>query len=132
MSIASRILQDRALAVALVVVGLGGLGALALDDDGVAPAPCAAPARDGDALRCDGKGTAPGARAWLAGQKLDLNRASVSELSLLPRLGRKRARDIVAARTARGGFTSVDALLDIKGIGPKTVEVLGPLVEIRP
>jgi competence protein ComEA len=61
------------------------------------------------------------------GGRLNLNRATVKELEALPGIGPKLARSIMASRNARGGrFQHLDDLLEINGIGTKT------LAEIRP
>jgi competence protein ComEA len=51
--------------------------------------------------------------------KLDLNSATVEELSTLPGIGPKRARAIVAYRE-RHRFARTRELRRIRGIGPKT------------
>jgi len=66
----------------------------------------------------------------IAPEPLDLNRASAEELAGLPVLGLERARRIVAARRARGGFTSIDELVDVPGVGAKTLERLRPFVVV--
>jgi competence protein ComEA len=48
---------------------------------------------------------------------LDLNRASVEDLCLVPGIGEPLAREIVTTRERRKGFRSVEELKDIKGIG---------------
>jgi len=64
---------------------------------------------------------------------LNLNQATVAELEKLPGIGDKHARSIVAARNARGGqFDSLDQLLTIDGIGPKTVDKLRGIVVLGP
>ena len=62
----------------------------------------------------------------IAPERLDLNRASAEELAGLPALGLERARRIVAARRARGGFRSIEELVDVPGVGAKTVDRLRP------
>ncbi len=52
---------------------------------------------------------------------VDLNRASVTELQELPRVGPATAQKIVDYRTAHGNFTSVEQLLDVPGIGERTL-----------
>jgi competence protein ComEA len=59
---------------------------------------------------------------------LDLNRATEAELALLPTIGPARASAIVADRGARGPFGSVDELDRVRGIGPRTVLRVAPLV----
>jgi competence protein ComEA len=61
---------------------------------------------------------------------LDLNRASLEELMTLPGIGEARARDIIAFRQSQGGFTNVEELMNIKGIGQSLFEKLKPLVTI--
>jgi competence ComEA-like helix-hairpin-helix protein len=62
--------------------------------------------------------------------KIDLNTADEGTLTLLPRVGPALARRIRAHREARGPFASVDALVEVKGIGPKTLELIRPMVEV--
>jgi competence protein ComEA len=55
---------------------------------------------------------------------VDLNAATVEELDALPGIGPVTAAAIVAWRDANGGFTSVDQLGDVDGIGPARLEKL--------
>jgi competence protein ComEA len=57
---------------------------------------------------------------------IDVNRAGVEELTRLPRIGPARAKAIVEERERRGGFGSLDELLDVRGIGPATLEDIRP------
>ncbi|MGC4000942.1 MAG: helix-hairpin-helix domain-containing protein [Anaeromyxobacter sp.] len=52
-----------------------------------------------------------------AGERIDLNRAGVTELMRLPGVGEKRAQAIVAARS-KAPFKKVEDVLVVKGIGP--------------
>ena len=61
---------------------------------------------------------------------IDLNRASAAELEALPGIGPAKARAIVKLRTARGRFGSVEELVDVRGIGPKTLARLRPLASV--
>lgn len=63
--------------------------------------------------------------------KVDLNTADVDILKSLPGIGDTRARAIVSHRELNGAFPSVDALLDVNGIGIGTLEALRNLVEVR-
>jgi competence protein ComEA len=61
---------------------------------------------------------------------LDINSASVQLLAeRLPGIGPAKARAIVTHREENGSFTSVDALIDVRGIGPATLEKIRPLVQ---
>lgn len=63
---------------------------------------------------------------------LDLNTATTKQLEALPGIGTKHASSIIHSRNARGGrFTSVDQLLEIDGIGPKTVDKIRPYVFVH-
>ena len=55
---------------------------------------------------------------------VNLNTASSEQLQVLPGIGESRAVAIVALRKDRGGFKSVDELLDVKGIGSTMLESL--------
>jgi competence protein ComEA len=67
----------------------------------------------------------------LLGRPIDLNVASAEDLEALPRIGPVLARRIVDERRQRGPYASVDDLVRVKGIGPKTVERLRLLVTPR-
>jgi len=54
--------------------------------------------------------------------RIDPNRASASELMRLPGIGPALAGRIVADRDQNGAFRSPEALLRVRGIGPKTLE----------
>jgi len=58
---------------------------------------------------------------------LDLNAATEAELMTLPGIGPELARRIVEGRP----FRSVDDLARVKGIGPKKLEVVRPLVLVK-
>lgn len=71
-------------------------------------------------------GGAPGA----TGPLVNLNLAGLAELEGLPQVGPVTAQSIIAWRDQRGGFTSVDELLEVDGIGEKTLERLAPYVTV--
>jgi len=66
------------------------------------------------------------ARPLAPGETLDPDKATVSELLRLPRVGPALARAIVADREARGPFLSAQGLDRVPGIGPKLLAVLEP------
>ncbi|MDQ1531962.1 MAG: competence protein ComEA [Microbacteriaceae bacterium] len=74
-------------------------------------------------------GPAPGGTATAApGAPISLGTASQAQLETLPRIGPAMAARIIAWRAANGGFRSVDDLLKVGGIGPKTLAGLKDLV----
>jgi competence protein ComEA len=78
-------------------------------------------------------GAAPGLAAdgpHLTGV-VNVNTASLEELQLLPGVGESRARAIVAARKQRGGFKSLDELVEVKGIGEASLARLRPFVRLE-
>lgn len=60
--------------------------------------------------------------------RIVLNVATAEELCRLPAVGPSRAAKIVELRTRLGGFRSMRQLLRVKGIGPRTLKRLTPLV----
>lgn len=66
-----------------------------------------------------------------APQPVDLNTASAEALQVLPSIGPVRAAAIVRYRDEHGPFASVEALVQVPGIGPKTVADLRGLVVAR-
>jgi competence protein ComEA len=61
---------------------------------------------------------------------VDVNTATVEELVQVPGIGEKRAQAILDARKQRGGFKSVDELVEIRGIGPANLEKLRPHLSV--
>ncbi len=66
-----------------------------------------------------------------AGAPLDLNSATMAELTRLPGVGPKRAEEIIRYRLTHGFRRPAD-LMRIRGIGPRTYLKLKPLIEVRP
>ena len=73
----------------------------------------------------------PPAAAGAAGP-LDLNSATQADLEELPGVGPVTAGRILAWREERGRFTSVEELLEVSGIGERTLEQLEPHVTVGP
>ena len=62
---------------------------------------------------------------------IDLNVATIDQLISLPGIGETRANQIINRRDALGGFTTLEQLLEISGIGHMTIESIRPLVVVR-
>lgn len=71
-----------------------------------------------------------GDRTSASGGMVDINTAGETELDALPGVGPATAKAIVEYRNAHGRFTSVDGLLEVKGIGPAKMADLRPHVTV--
>lgn len=58
--------------------------------------------------------------------QIDMNRAEWAEWAELPGVGEAIARRIVEFRETEGGFVTPEDLMQVKGIGPKTLEQIRP------
>lgn len=63
---------------------------------------------------------------------VNLNAAQASELAALPEVGSALASRIVEHREQHGQFTSVDDVTHVPGVGPKTLELLRPMLTVSP
>jgi comEA protein len=61
-----------------------------------------------------------GGTVLAADQKIDINSASVEQLTSLPGVGQTLAQRIVDYREEQGDFGSTEELLNVKGIGEKS------------
>jgi len=81
-----------------------------------------------------GDAAVPGAGGGAAGgaptasAPLDLNTATLDQLDELPGVGPSTAQAILDHRQSNGRFTSVDSLLDVRGIGDAKLEAIRDLV----
>jgi comEA protein len=64
------------------------------------------------------------------GEKININKASISELTRLPGVGPRIAERIYEYRKQVGKFKSVEELLNVKGIGPKKLEKMRPYITL--
>lgn len=64
------------------------------------------------------------------GSLVNLNTATAEQLDTLPGVGPSTAAAIIAHRDQNGPFTSVDQLLDVRGIGEAKLEQLRDLVTV--
>ena len=78
---------------------------------------------------------APSDREWNSvhrlamGRTISISHASAPQLEALPNIGPKRAAEIVRYRNENGNFASIGALMNVHGIGPRTVQRVAPFVE---
>ncbi len=61
---------------------------------------------------------------------VSLNSATRAELETLPGVGPKTAEAIIAYRSERGTFSSIEELINVKGIGPKKMEKMRPFLRL--
>lgn len=92
---------------------------------------------DGEQVLVGGAPAAPGAvvpapagAAPAPAALVDLNTADQAALEALPEIGPVTAQAILAWREEHGGFTAVQQLLEVTGIGPATLETVAPLVTV--
>lgn len=101
------------------------VGAPGEDPPVVPPAPAPAPGGTGAAAGPGGSGTTPGTGPVVP---LDLNTATQAQLEELPGIGPVTAGRILTWRDENGAFTDPTELLEVSGIGERTLEQLAPLV----
>ena len=63
---------------------------------------------------------------------IDVNLSTAQELEALPGIGPILAKRIVEHRSQVGGFKSIQELDNVKGIGPKKLQALLPLIKVSP
>ncbi len=99
----------------------------------------AAPVSDGQQVYVPIEGetvppAAPGSDSTIAGPSggglVDINTADAAALDTLPGVGPAIAARIIAYRDEHGPFASVEALTDVAGIGPATMDRLRDLVTV--
>lgn len=94
--------------------------------------PVARIGQPGAALAVDGNdaGGAIGGDPTGTTGPINLNTATAAQLDTLPGVGPSLAAAIIGERGRRGGFTSVDQLRSVRGIGDKRFADLKPLVSV--
>ena len=118
---------------ALILLGLAALGlAVRLAVGGGGPPGAVlysagtgdTPSRDSLAAQATRLGT-----PLLPGEKIDVDEASVTELTRLPRIGPGLARRIVSDRDVKGSFGTLEGLGRVSGIGPSVLAAVEPYAE---
>jgi len=61
---------------------------------------------------------------------ISINDASGAELQRIPGIGPSMAQRILAYRRERGGFSSIEELMEVRGIGEKTLAKMRPYVKL--
>jgi competence protein ComEA len=61
---------------------------------------------------------------------ININTANQEQLESLPGIGPKTAEKIIAYRNEHGPFQSIEAILDVSGIGPATFEEIKTLITV--
>ena len=130
-------MDDRRAALLLAVLALAGAAVRLV----LAPTSAAAPGDvrllatdspprggEGGGLRETAHVAARLARPLLPGERIDLDRANVTEITRLPRVGPALAQRIVAWREQHGPFGSLGRLDSVPGMGPRLIEALRPYV----
>src|SRR6266540_3465602 len=116
-------MDDRRAALLLACLALAGAGVRFL----LSPSPQSAPGdvqlqspprSRGAGLRETARRAAELARPLAPGERIDLDRADVTEITRLPRVGPALAQRIVDWRVEHGAFGSLERLDSVPGIGP--------------
>lgn len=96
----------------------------------------ARPLVDGEQILVGGGAVPPGVAPSAVGSTpgsgslVNINSAGLSDLDTLPGVGPVTAQKILDWRSAHGAFTSVDELLEVDGIGTKTLADIAPHVTL--
>lgn len=63
--------------------------------------------------------------------KININKATIEELTQLSGIGSSKAKAIIEYRNANNGFKSIEELTNVDGIGEKTIDKFRDKVDIR-
>lgn len=62
--------------------------------------------------------------------KININTASVEQLTILTGIGETKAAAIIAYREKNGSFSSIEEIMNVSGIGEKTFEDIKDFISI--
>src|SRR6266550_8385516 len=122
-------MNDRRAALLLASLALAGAGVRFL----LSPSPTAPPGdvqlqsptrSPGADLRETARRAAQLARPLAPGERIDLDRADVTEITRLPRVGPALAQRIADWRAEHGPFGSLERLDSVPGIGPHLLDAI--------
>ncbi len=120
--------DDRRATLVLLLLAAAGLGVKLVVTDSGAPGSVGyragtstGPVRDSVVARA-----LQLTRPLRRGEKIDLDRATATELNRLPRIGPALAARIVTERETNGAFGSLAGLSRVRGIGPTAVATIRP------
>ncbi|MGE5801069.1 MAG: ComEA family DNA-binding protein [Gemmatimonadota bacterium] len=126
-------MDDRRAALVLACLAVAGAGVRFF----LAPSPSSPPGdvqlqstspAPPNALRETARRAVQLARPLMPGEHIDLDRADVSEITRLPRVGPTLAQRIVAWRSEHGPFGSLARLDSVSGVGPALLKAIQPFV----
>ncbi len=126
-------MDDRRAALLLASLALAGAGVRFL----LSPSPDSPPGdvqlqaatrSRGPGLQETARRAASLARPLAPGERIDLDRADVTEITRLPRVGPALAQRIVAWRDEHGAFGSLARLDSVSGVGPHLLDAVRPWV----
>jgi competence protein ComEA len=126
-------MDDKRAALMLACLALAGAGVRYF----LSPSPASPPgdvqlqsssAARPNALRETARKAVQLSRPLLPGEKIDLDKADVSEITRPPRVGPALAQRIVAWRTEHGPFGSLTRLDSVPGVGAKLLDAIRPFV----
>ncbi len=124
-----KLTQVERISLAVTALALFAMAGFFLGVGGAGPAEpvtiqriAAEPGETAESARSDTPSAQPPAPSEEITLLVNINTATVQQLQALPGIGAVKAQAIVDYREEHGPFQSVEELLEVKGIGPATLE----------